>query len=191
MDSITFKVACDVINPLFGQNGAAFVYGYQKGASEVEIEILDKGLQHISSVFADDFNLNVENIKGAGAAGGMGAGAIAFLNAELLPGIDLIKELVDFDEKIKGADWIITGEGKLDSQTLSGKTMQGVISSAKKQDISVVALCGSISLPLNQASNYGFFYMDSVLDKAKNIEDAMTNTSKYVKEIVNEFLNYL
>jgi len=187
LKSVTFKVACDVTNPLFGSNGAAYVYGPQKGASENEIGLLDKGLWHISKLFSETFNLDVQNIKGAGAAGGMGAGTMVFLNAELRSGIDLIKDVVGFDEKIKGADWIITGEGKLDSQTLSGKTIQGVISSAKKQHIPVGAFCGAISLQKKSVNKLGISYVATVMDKAINLEDAMKNSDKYLTNISIEF----
>jgi len=189
LKSITFKVACDVTNPLFGSNGAAFVYGPQKGASKNEITLLDNGLQHISELFSAIFNYDVQNIEGSGAAGGMGAGAIVFLNAELQSGINLIKDLIDFDKKIKGADWIITGEGKLDVQTLSGKTINGVIESAKKQNIEVAAFCGSISLQKQSLYEYGISYSASVIDEAISLADAMKNVHLYLTNISIEFSN--
>lgn len=187
LKSIDFKVACDVINLLYGKKGAAYVYGPQKGASENEIEQLDKGLKNIATIFEKEFSINVQRIKGAGAAGGMGAGTFVFLNAELKSGIDLVKDLVDFDTKIKDADWIITGEGKLDSQTLSGKTIHGVITSAKKQNIAVAAFCGSISLSKADAEKFGISYVDSVIEKAKSLDDAFLNGYSYVKEMAIKF----
>ncbi|WP_142784225.1 glycerate kinase [Changchengzhania lutea] len=187
LKSIDFKVACDVTNPLYGEHGAAFVYGPQKGASEDEIKELDEGLKNISMLFKKQFNMDVQSIKGAGAAGGMGAGALVFLNAELKSGIDLVKNLVDFDAKIKDADWIITGEGKLDSQTLSGKTIDGVIASAKKQNIAVAALCGSISLSNNEAQVFGISYIDAVMERANSLEDAIQNGYGYVKKMALKF----
>ena len=187
LKSIDFKVACDVTNPLHGKEGAAYVYGPQKGASPIEIKALDAGLKNMSSLFKKQFDMDVQNIKGAGAAGGMGAGTSVFLNAELQSGIDLVKDLIDFDKKITNANWIITGEGKLDSQTLSGKTIQGVIVSAKKQGIQVAALCGSVSLSKEEAKNFGISYTASVIDKAKNLEDAMQNSFKYLVDISTEF----
>jgi len=180
LEKIEFKVACDVRNPLFGSNGAAHIYGPQKGASENEIILLDQGLEHISKLFSKQFNLDVQNIEGVGAAGGMGAGSIVFLKANLMSGIELVKELIDFETKIKNADWIITGEGKLDSQTLSGKTIQGVITSANKQNIPVAALCGSIELPKQIANNLGISYMDSIINRANSLEDAVKNGSIYL-----------
>ena len=187
LKSIDFKVACDVTNPMHGEQGAAYVYGPQKGASPDEIKALDEGLKNISKLFKKQFDRDVQNIKGAGAAGGMGAGTSVFLNAELKSGNDLVKNLVAFDEKIKGADWIITGEGKLDSQTLSGKTIDGVITSAKKQNIPVAALCGSISLSKTEADALGLSYTDAVMEKAKSLEDAMQNGYDYVKKMAINF----
>ena len=123
LDKVSFKIACDVSNPLYGENGAAYVYAPQKGANPEEISILDQGLQNIAKLFLEQFKIDVQKIKGAGAAGGMGAAGLAFLNAELVSGIELVKELVHFETQIQNADWIITGEGKLDRQTLSGKAI--------------------------------------------------------------------
>jgi glycerate kinase len=187
LKSIDFKVACDVTNPLHGEQGAAYVYGPQKGASSEQIIALDEGLKNISKLFKKQFDMDVQNIKGAGAAGGMGAGTSVFLNAELKSGNDLVKSLVAFDEKIKGADWIITGEGKLDSQTLSGKTIDGVITSAKKQNIPVAALCGSISLSKKEADALGISYTDAVMESAKSLDDAMQNGYDYVKQMAINF----
>jgi glycerate kinase len=187
LKNVSFKVACDVTNPLFGKNGAAYVYGPQKGASELEVTLLDEGLQHISKLFKQQLAKDIENIKGAGAAGGMGAGSLVFLNTKLQSGINLVKQLIDFDKKIKQADWIITGEGKLDSQTLSGKTIQGVIASSKAENIKVAALCGSVDLSAKEAKEIGISYSDSVLSKAKNLEDAMKNSGLYLSMIAKKF----
>ncbi|MEN8125189.1 MAG: glycerate kinase [Bacteroidota bacterium] len=187
LEKVTFKVACDVANPLYGPDGAAFVYAPQKGASTVEVNLLDKGLEHVANIILNNYNIDLQKIKGTGAAGGMGAGSLVFLKAELLSGIDLVKEIIDFDNKIMGADWIITGEGKLDTQTLSGKTIQGVLTSAKKNDIPVAALCGSISLTKEAVKDFGIAYAASILDQAKSIDDAMLNSYVYLSRIAADF----
>ena len=191
LKSVTFKVACDVTNTLYGKNGAAYVYGPQKGASEGEIQELDEGLKNIAKLFKKQFDMDVQNIKGAGAAGGMGAGALVFLNAKLQSGINLVKEMVGFEEKIKNANWIITGEGKLDSQTLSGKTIHGVLESAKKHQIFVATLCGSLSLSLVETKKMGITYRDSVIENARHLEDAMENTEKYLLLMTTKFAKSL
>ncbi len=183
----TFKVACDVTNYLFGKQGAAYVYASQKGASNEEIDLLDKGLEHFSNIVNNHYTIDLQKIEGSGAAGGMGAGALTFLNAELLSGIDLVKELIDFDNQIQDADWIITGEGKLDEQTLSGKTIFGVLTSAKKYNIPVAALCGNIGLSEEALTNFGITYSSSILEQAKNIDDAMQNSNAYLSSMSKKF----
>ncbi|MEP3838194.1 MAG: glycerate kinase [Algibacter sp.] len=184
---VNFSIACDVTNPLYGKNGAAYIYGAQKGASSKDIEMLDKGLESFTKLIKAVFNVDTQSVKGAGAAGGMGIASKVFLNGLLEPGIKLIKDLADFDFKITGADWIITGEGKLDTQTMSGKTIQGVLSSAKAKKIKVAAFCGAIDLEGNSPEEFGIHYADAVINYAKNLDDAMKNGYSYLKEIANVF----
>lgn len=186
---VDFKIACDVTNPLYGKYGAAYVYGAQKGASEKEIILLNKGLEDFAKVLNDVFTTDVQAVKGAGAAGGLGIASKLFLKGSLEPGIELIKNLASFDDKIKSADWIITGEGKLDNQTLSGKTIQGVLSSAKKENIKVAVFCGKIDLNNNQLKELGIQYGRDIMSVAKNLEDAMINSGKYLKNMSIQFLN--
>ncbi len=191
LKNIRIKVAMDVTNPLHGENGAAYVYAKQKGASLDDIKMLDKGLKDFSKVLDNHFNIKSNTIKGGGAAGGLGVGAIAFLNAAPISGIDLIKELADFEIKIKDADWIITGEGKLDSQTLSGKVIDGIMISAIKNNIPIAAFCGSVDLNKVKLKHLGITYVKSIMNKAKNFEDAISNTKKYLNDISLEFANYI
>lgn len=188
LKKVKFQIACDVTNPLCGPNGAAYVYAKQKGATEVDVRYLDQGLQSFSKILDKHFILQTQCIKGAGAAGGMGAGTIAFLSGELLPGIDVIKQIAEFDTKIKNADWIITGEGNLDDQTLSGKALSGVLSSAKKKKIKVAAFCGSIDLGKRVIKDLGISYSDSIMNHALSISDALMNTSQYLEIISKEFV---
>lgn len=141
--SIPVTAACDVENPLYGENGAAFVFAPQKGADKDAVLRLDAGLRHISDVIYNDLKINISDIKGAGAAGGMGAGAVAFLGAELKKGIDIILDKAGFDEKAKKADIVITGEGRLDSQSVNGKVISGVARRASAFNKKVIAICGS------------------------------------------------
>lgn len=170
---VQVKVACDVSNPLYGPDGAAFIYAGQKGASKEEIELLDRGLKNYAEVLQETFGVDVQHIKGAGAAGGMGAGTTVFLNAELLSGIDLIKEIADFDASLENADWIITGEGKLDSQTFSGKTISGVIKSAKQKNIPVAAFCGAVAISEQELKAFGISYADAISKDCKDLEEAI------------------
>ncbi len=168
------KVACDVSNPFHGSNGAAYIYAPQKGASDEEVKLLDAGLKNLAEVINTQIGVDVQKIPGAGAAGGVGGGAVAFLNATLLSGIDLIKEIANFDEVVKDADWIITGEGKLDAQTLSGKTIFGILESAKRQNIPVAAFCGAVNITPKQQSELGLGYAISILKDISNLEEAQT-----------------
>jgi len=187
LSKVAFKIACDVTNPLYGKNGAAFVYAAQKGASKEDIQMLDKGMQDFSKVIQTIFNIDVQKISGSGAAGGLGMASKVFLNGNLEPGIQLIKKLANFDEQINDADWIITGEGKLDAQTLSGKTIQGVLNSAKTNNIKVAAFCGKIALNETVLKEMGIQYAKDILSRAINFKDALKNTQQYLTEISNQF----
>jgi glycerate kinase len=187
LKSVKFKIACDVTNPLYGKNGAAYVYAEQKGATEKDIKILDKGLEDFSKVLNAKFDIKSQEVVGAGAAGGMGIASRVFLDGELISGITLMKTLSQFDKQIKNADWIITGEGKLDEQTLSGKTIHGIIDEAKKHNIKVAAFCGKLDLTKNQLEQFGIDYADDVLSKAKHFEDAMSNSGHYIAKIAEQF----
>ncbi len=176
IDGVTFKIACDVNNPFFGLNGAAHVYGAQKGASIQQIIELDNGLEHFALILKEKLNIDVQKIAGSGAAGGLGGGSVAFMGGQLISGIQLIKELANFDESLQEADWIITGEGKLDSQTLSGKTIAGVLESAKKYKIKVAALCGVVELSIDEQEQSGITYASSILRNFQTLDEAMTSS---------------
>lgn len=191
LNEVKFKIACDVTNPLYGKNGAAYVYAAQKGASQNDMKMLDEGLKHFSEIINTVFNVDAQSVKGAGAAGGMGIASKVFLNGDLQPGIQLIKHLAQFDTRLEDVDWIITGEGKLDVQTMSGKTIQGVIDSAKNKNIKVAAFCGTIDLDEIEIKDIGIFYAASIMNKAINFEDALNNTFKYLKMISVDFSNII
>lgn len=141
---IPIRVACDVDNPLCGPRGAAAVYGPQKGASPEDIEILDLNLSHLADLIERDLGRQVRDVPGAGAAGGLGAGLIAFCEAELMPGIRLVMDALRFADRIAGADLIITGEGRLDRQSMMGKLIAGVGRAGKSAGVPVVALVGAV-----------------------------------------------
>jgi glycerate kinase len=189
LDQISIKIACDVTNPLFGLQGAAYVYGSQKGASATQIEALDIGLRHISKLFKSTFNKDVSLVGGGGAAGGIGAGCLVFLNAEMVSGITLIKSLLKFDEHIKDATWILTGEGKLDDQTSSGKTIQGVLHSAKEHNIPVAALCGSVDISIFIQKQLGLSYVTSTTQEPTTLQNAIKNAYGNLKFTAYNFGN--
>ncbi len=140
---ISVTAACDVENPLYGKNGAAYVFAPQKGADKDTVIRLDKGLRHMAEVIKADCAIDVADIKGSGAAGGMGAGAVAFLSAKLEKGIDILLDVAEFEKKCADADLIITGEGRLDFQSVNGKVISGIAERAAKMNKTVIAICGS------------------------------------------------
>ncbi|MHA7865434.1 glycerate kinase [Flagellimonas marinaquae] len=170
------QVACDVNNPFYGTNGAAKVYGAQKGASEEDIMVLDQGLESFAEVLESTFEVDVQQIAGAGAAGGLGGGAVVFLNAKLASGVDLVMQLANFDAVLEGADWVITGEGQLDGQTLSGKTINGVVRSSKKYHVPVAAFCGSVDISIEAMQQMGLDYAVSIVNQIGNLEEAKAKT---------------
>ncbi|SHI57787.1 glycerate kinase [Pseudozobellia thermophila] len=183
---VEVKVACDVNNPLYGKEGAAHVFAAQKGATDKEIEQLDAGLRNYAEVVLGQYGIDLQNIKGAGAAGGIGGGAMAFLNGQLTSGIELIKELAHFDRAIEGSDWVITGEGRLDAQTLTGKTIQGVVVSAQRKNIPVAALCGSLEITVEQQEALGLDYVTAIVQGITTLQEAMESSySNLVKSTYN------
>ena len=173
--NIKFIAACDVQNPLTGETGAANVFGRQKGATEEMVKILDDNLKHYAELIRQDVKVDVENIPGAGAAGGLGAGLMAFLNAELRKGIDIVVEYSKLEEKIKGADFVITGEGSIDSQTRFGKTPYGVVSVAKKHGVPNITLAGNVSKDIEILYDYGFDAIFSIMQGVDNLDNALKN----------------
>ena len=138
-------VACDVDNPLTGPQGSAAIYGPQKGATPEQVQHLDEGLGHLAGLIRRDVGVDVERMPGAGAAGGLGAGLVAFCGAALCRGVESVARTVDLAGKVQGADLVITGEGRLDSQSLRGKVIWGVASVAKRFGVPTVAIAGQVS----------------------------------------------
>ncbi|HHV56968.1 MAG TPA: glycerate kinase [Firmicutes bacterium] len=144
LKAVAVRVACDVDNPLCGPRGAAAVYGPQKGATPEMVATLDANLSHLAKVIAQDLGRSVADIPGAGAAGGLGAGLIAFLDASLMAGVEMVIQAVNLPARVAGADLVLTGEGKIDAQTAFGKTPAGVARVAKAAGLPVIAVAGGI-----------------------------------------------
>ena len=170
-----FTVACDVTNPFYGPTGAAYVFAPQKGADAEMVEALDQGLRHFAQLIHTTQGIAIDQLAGAGAAGGLGGGLVAFLNARLTPGIEMVLDALRFDTQITGADLIITGEGKLDAQTCMGKTPLGILRRAQQQGIPVVALGGAVeaSEALNQC---GFLAVFPILPYPTSLTEAMDSS---------------
>lgn len=166
---------CDVSNPLTGENGASFVYARQKGAKVDELPFLDKKLIHLADCIHEQLDIDVKNIPGGGAAGGLAAGLIAFCNGSLKKGIETILDLVNFDKWIKDADLVITGEGALDGQSIYGKVPVGVAQAAAKYGIPVIALTGTIGHTAGSVYDAGISSVMSIINAPMTLEQAIKN----------------
>ena len=144
LNGVDLITMCDIDNPLCGSRGAAAVFGPQKGASEEEVRLLDRNLSHLAEMIRRDLGKDIRFLPGSGAAGGMGGGMAAFFSSRLQAGIETVLDIVGFDDKIRGADLVFSGEGKLDSQSLRGKVVVGVARRTKKQGIPLIAIVGDI-----------------------------------------------
>lgn len=171
--TVQIDVACDVTNPLIGVSGASAIFGPQKGATPEMVKELDQNLAHFADVIKKLLGDDVAHMEGAGAAGGLGAGLMAFLNAQLKKGIDLIIEYTSLEERIKGADYVFTGEGSIDGQTLFGKTPYGVASIAKKYTVPVIAFSGRIGNGVEPLYDNGFNAIIGILRGVTTIEEAL------------------
>ncbi|MEP2667792.1 MAG: glycerate kinase [Cyclobacteriaceae bacterium] len=175
-----FITLCDVINPLYGKDGAAHVFAQQKGATDDEIVMLDQGLQNFATI-AEKIELN---FSGAGAAGGLGAGTKFFLNAEIFTGIDFLIRYTGLEEKIKDSDVVITGEGKLDHQTLSGKVVSGVASLACKHHKKLIVMAGSCELDQEQINEMGIAQVITLQDQHISESEAINKAADLLKSRV-------
>ncbi|NQU38683.1 MAG: glycerate kinase [Lentisphaerae bacterium] len=163
---VCVEVACDVDNPLTGPRGAAQVYGPQKGATQEMVEALDAGLANLATVIERDLGHRVLKVPGAGAAGGLGAGLMAFLHGELRPGIDIVIDSVQLAKRLEGCDLVITGEGRMDGQTAFGKTPAGVAGVAKKLGLPVIAICGCLGPGVRGVLKVGIDAYFSTLERS-------------------------
>ncbi len=178
-----YMVLSDVTNPLHGSNGAAYVFGPQKGASPEQVELLDRGLRHIAGVWARDLGRNVEDVPGSGAAGGIGGGAIVYLGAHLVPGGEWILEMVCFKELLSTADLVITGEGKLDSTTLQGKLPGRVAALAKEAGVKCIGLCGALDPEtLDDLIAGGFSKVLTLAPEGTPKEESFARAGEFLRE---------
>jgi len=189
---ITVEVLCDVDNPLCGDQGAAKVYGPQKGATRKMVDILEAALTHLAELVHEQLGRDIKNIPGAGAAGGLAAGAVAFMNAALVSGIETVISWSRLDEAIADADWVITGEGRFDHQSLRGKVVSGVARAAKKTGTKVTVLAGQVLLETNQYRNLGVTQVLECMNDQMDLQYAMNNSEKLLAEAAKNFaLTYL
>lgn len=177
----TIDVACDVTNPLTGPTGASAVFGPQKGASPQMVEVLDKCLKHFANKVLSDLNKDFENDNGAGAAGGMGYALKGFLNAKLLPGVEIVIEQTNLRELVKDANLVITGEGRIDGQSIFGKAPVGIAKVAKENGVPVIAIAGSLGSDAKVVREHGINAVFSIVNGPCTLEDALENAQENVK----------
>ena len=178
-----FIVATDVTNLLCGEYGATRTYGPQKGANAEMVEELEMGMANYCELLKTELGIDLSTTEGAGAAGGLAAGCIAFLNAEIQPGLQLLWEFAKGDEKISNADLVITGEGKVDKQTLSGKVVAAIVSKANQYKKDVIIVCGSLELSPQELSSLGVSAAFSIMDKPMNLDQAFKEAPNLVEGI--------
>lgn len=183
-----FIVASDVVNPLCGKNGASFVYGPQKNASPEMVKLLDDNLMHYSEVVKDTLNKDLSQTPGAGAAGGMGFALMAFLNAKLEKGIDVVIDITGMEDKIKASDLVITGEGNTDFQTAFGKAPLGVAKLAKKYNKPVIVLSGGLGDNYKSLYDIGVTSLFSIIDKPTSLEYSMEHASELIKDRIEDII---
>lgn len=181
LKKVKITIACDVRNPLLGPSGATCVYGPQKGASPETIEILEKNMAHFAGILHQEFGLDVSDIPGAGAAGGLGAGLMAFCGAEIVPGFELINRLTGLEDHIQQASIVFTGEGKIDSQTAFGKTVSGVAQLAKKHQVPVIALAGIVTDDLTSLYKQGVTSVFSITDRPMSPGESKANAGELLE----------
>lgn len=194
-ENVLFECACDVENPLTGKNGAAYVYGAQKGADFKMIRLLNRGLINFSQIIKKDLNKNIRDLRGAGASGGLGGGMVAFLDARLRIGVNIVMDVTGLEKKIKNADLVITGEGAFDRQTFFGKSAYGVANLVKKYNVPVITINGSvltdrnsISRENNELFSGNFSILNKPMELSEALEDAEILLYNTTKELIGFYL---
>ena len=192
LGNIKIKLMCDVKNPVYGENGAAYIYAPQKGADRIQVMLLDEGLRHICHVVHRDLGQDVSLLVGGGAAGAMAGGMVAFFSASIGMGIDVVLDTVGFDGLLENADVVFTGEGKIDSQSLQGKVVCGVAKRAKEKDVPVIAVVGGVDGDISDVYRSGVnsvFTINQLPEdlsvsrykSAENLDKTMDNIMRILK----------
>jgi len=193
IEKTKFEAICDVSNPLVGKDGAAHVYGPQKGASPKQVEELDQGLKNLANIIQQKTNVNVRDLKSGGAAGGLGMGLKVFLDADLRPGVDIVLDLLNLDSALEDADLVLTGEGQIDWQTAFGKAPAGVALRAKKHNIPCLAVAGSVGKNIEELYEVGFTAIFSICPGPVTLKDALENAFQNVstttEQVVRAYLS--
>lgn len=191
LNDVIVEVACDVNNPLCGEKGASNVFGPQKGATSEMVTLLDNNLRHYANIIKEQIGMDVLEVPGAGAAGGLGAGLMSFLNGTLKKGIEMVIEYAGLEEKVKEADMVWTGEGSIDFQTQYGKTPLGVATVAKKYDKPVVAFAGKIGDNIDVLYEKGIDSIFGIMKGVTSIEEALENGKENIEKTAENVIRFM
>ncbi|MCY4449887.1 MAG: glycerate kinase [Chloroflexi bacterium] len=183
-----FSVACDVSNPLTGPEGAAAVYGPQKGATPGMVQQLDAALKHFAEVVERDTGTSIDAVPGSGAAGGLGGGMMAFLGGSLRTGVDIVLDHIRLDERLEGTDLVITGEGQIDFQTVYNKAPIGVARRAKRRNIPVLAVCGSLGRGFEDVHAEGIDAVVAIVNAPMALDEASARAGELIADAVAEVM---
>ncbi len=190
---VPLEVLCDVDNPLCGEHGAAKVYGPQKGATPEIVERLELGLANLAAIVREQLGADIENVPGAGAAGGLAAGAIAFMDGTIVSGIETVMRRSNLESELKSADWVITGEGSFDRQSLYGKVVSGILTLAMRSDTRVAVLAGQVKIPAEEYRKLGIEAALASKPDDLPLADALKNSRKLLcaaaKRLAQEYLS--
>ena len=186
LNLVPVEVLCDCDNPLYGEQGAAKIYGPQKGATEKMVEQLEKGLTHLANLVGKQLGRDI-NVPGAGAAGGLAGGAIAFMNADVVSGIETIMTHCNLLAELESADWVITGEGSFDSQSLYGKVVSGILKSALQSHTRLAVLAGQVNISQQEYEKIGIAAAISCRDDNMSLEYALENSRALLYSAAQRF----
>ena len=190
-EDVRITVMCDVDNPLYGPTGAAYIFGPQKGADTAMTARLDKGLRKLDAVMKKDLGVSVADVPGAGAAGGMGAGCMAFLRAVLKPGIECVLDTIGFDAMLEDAELVITGEGRIDSQSVHGKVISGIAKRTRSRGIPLIALVGGIAEGAEAGYDLGVTAMFGIDRSAQDFHVFAADSAKYYQRTLEDILRLI
>ena len=179
---------CDIDNPMYGEQGAAYIFGPQKGADEGMVQELDRGLRHYAEVIRRDLGVDIARVPGSGAAGAMGASMVAFLNAQLAMGIQVLLDVVRFETIAGDADLIFTGEGRLDHQSLRGKAVIGIAKRARALGVPVIAVVGSAEADLAEVTSLGVTAVFPTLRKVEGLEEVLTHSRENMRQTMDNLM---
>ena len=188
LDTVSLTVMCDIDNPLYGAQGAAYVFAPQKGADAACVQRLDEGLRHFAAVLRQRLGIPVDKLPGGGAAGGFGAGCAALLGGTLRSGIETVLDTVDFDRRAAGYDLIVTGEGRLDSQSLGGKAVSGVAGRCRALGVPAAALVGALALESDDLAALGLCSARSINPAGVTLQDAKAHAAAYYRDALVKLL---